>query len=61
MGHLHHRNKYSDHGNTEAKYGWEIDHIKPLAMGGLDNIDNLQPLQWENNRKKGDTYPWNCR
>ena len=52
--------KYSDHGNTEAKYGWEIDHIKPLAMGGLDNIDNFQPLQWENNRKKGDTYPWNC-
>jgi 5-methylcytosine-specific restriction endonuclease McrA len=49
--------KYSDHG-TEGTYGWEIDHIKPTAKGGSDDLANLQPLQWENNRRKSDTYPW---
>ncbi len=52
--------KYSEHGNTNSDYGWEIDHINPSANGGSDYLTNLQPLQWENNRQKGDTYPWSC-
>ena len=40
--------------------GWEIDHIKPVAAGGGDELDNLQPLYWKTNRTKGDTYPWVC-
>lgn len=52
------RNKY---GITE-KYGWEIDHIKPVAEGGTDDLSNLQPMHWENNRHKGDNYPnWECK
>lgn len=50
-------------GKTSAQLsgGWEIDHIKPLAQGGTDDFLNLQPLQWENNRNKGNAYPnWLC-
>jgi len=49
--------KFSDYGNTDSEHGWEVDHIKPVAKGGTDDLSNLQPLQWENNRRKGDTYP----
>ena len=52
--------KYSEHGNTKSEFGWEIDHIKPTAAGGSDDLGNLQPLNWKNNRAKADTYPWSC-
>ncbi len=52
--------KYSDHGDTDSKHGWEIDHIVPSALGGSDDLSNLQPLYWKTNRYKGDTYPWSC-
>ncbi len=50
--------RYTDHGNVNSSFGWEIDHIKPVSKGGSDDLINLQPLQWEVNRDKGDTYPW---
>jgi hypothetical protein len=43
------------YGNANSKFGWEIDHIEPVAKRGGDELENLQPLQWENNRRKGDT------
>lgn len=54
--------KRNEHGNTNSQHGWEIDHIKQKAQHGSDHISNLQPLQWENNRHKGDNYPnWSCK
>lgn len=52
------RNEY---GQTTDN-GWEIDHAKPVALGGGDELANLQPLQWSNNRHKSDNYPnWHCK
>jgi 5-methylcytosine-specific restriction endonuclease McrA len=52
--------KFSEFRNTASEYGWEVDHIKPVAAGGTDDLANLQPLHWETNRRKGDAYPWEC-
>lgn len=54
-----HAMKYALHG-SEVEFGWEIDHIKPVAKGGSDELANLQPLFWRTNREKGDNYPWSC-
>lgn len=51
---------FTDYGNQESIYGWQVDHIDP---NGGDQINNLRPLQWENNCAKSDSKggSWNCR
>ena len=62
--HLYRKDKYCNeihynkYGDTTSKYGWEIDHSKPVAKDGTDHPNNLQPLRWEENRIKSDNYPY---
>ena len=35
----------------------EVDHIIPLAKGGITSVDNLQTLCWKCNRSKGSKLP----
>lgn len=47
-----------DHyGLTNSEYGWQVDHLLPLCMDGTYDIVNMYPLQWQNNKRKGDNYP----
>lgn len=52
--------RYADFGDRDSMYGWEIDHILPVAMGGNDGLNNLQVLNWKNNTEKGDSLTWTC-
>ena len=49
--------RWQNHGDTGSPRGWEIDHIIADANGGGDELTNLQPLHWRNNRRKGDNPP----
>jgi hypothetical protein len=55
-----------DYGDTETtrirpngdgkrySYGWNVDHIFPLARNGKDVMNNYEPMHWINNNNKGD-------
>lgn len=50
--------RFSQYGDTSPDgFGWEVDHIVPVAKGGLTVLSNLQPLHWHNNRQKSDKLP----
>ncbi len=46
-----------DQYGQENSFGWEIDHVYPESKGGTDDLLNLRPMQWENNRTKHDDFP----
>ena len=41
----------------DSEFGWEIDHVFPVIMGGDDFEQNLRAMHWKNNESKGDDYP----
>ena len=48
--------KWSDYGNRDSLYGWELDHIVPISKGGSDEEHNLQALHWRCNTAKSDRF-----
>ena len=46
--------RWEQYGNRNSKRGWEVHHVVPQADGGSDELENLVPLQWENNASTGD-------
>lgn len=45
--------QFSQHGNRNSEYGWEIDHIVAVSLGGSDHMSNLRPLHWRVNAGLG--------
>jgi 5-methylcytosine-specific restriction endonuclease McrA len=43
---------------TQGQYGWEVDHKRPIEKGGTESLQNIQALHWEENKKKGNQYPY---
>jgi hypothetical protein len=41
--------KWSDYGDRDSQYGWEVDHITSKEHDGTDADSNLRALQWQNN------------
>jgi 5-methylcytosine-specific restriction endonuclease McrA len=37
---------------TDLPHGWNVDHIKPLVMGGTNDLENLNPACKECNNYK---------
>ncbi len=52
--------QFSQYGNRNSDYGWEVDHIIPVAMNGSDDLRNLRPLHWKNNAAKADGVALKC-
>ena len=44
---------YSEYGQSNSQYGWEIDHRHPSALGGVDHHSNLRALKCQTNRSLG--------
>lgn len=48
------RDKY---GMPDNDYGWDIEFIYPVALGGDDNLKNLRATHCANIKSKGNSYP----
>ena len=44
---------FSHYSNRNSQYGWEIDHIEFVDHVASKDLNNLRPLQWQNNICKG--------
>ncbi len=45
------------YGQRNKAFGWEVDHIRPVAGGGSDALSNLRPLYYKNNLRNAEWPP----
>ncbi|MDE6442716.1 MAG: hypothetical protein K2L12_08210 [Clostridia bacterium] len=43
-----------DYRNENSAYGWDFDHIQPIARNGSDTLNNIQITNIKTNREKAD-------
>lgn len=43
---------WSEYG-LRSDFGWQIDHIVPLSLGGPDSLGNLRARHWRGNMAAG--------
>jgi hypothetical protein len=56
---------YEDFENRESDFGWEIDHVIPIATLRLRKVprklwnheSNIRAMHWKNNQSKANAYP----
>jgi hypothetical protein len=48
---------FNSYGNKGSVFGWDIDHVWPIANGGGEDMINLRPLHLKNIEAKKDDYP----
>jgi 5-methylcytosine-specific restriction endonuclease McrA len=46
---------FNEYGQTSS-YGWEIDHIHPLSLGGSNQPKNEVATHWKANRVKSNHF-----
>lgn len=43
--------------DEDSEYGWDIDHIYPKSLGGVNDIKNLRPLHiWANRHRNNNIF-----
>ncbi len=45
--------RWSDYGDQSSEFGWHIDHVAPLAIGGIDAAHNTRARHWRGNTSAG--------
>src|SRR5574344_846204 len=57
---------YSDFENHNSDFGWDIDHVLPIAKLRLykvprtlwNHASNIRAMHWKNNQSKSNSYPY---
>lgn len=49
--------RYADFGNRHSPFGWELEYIVPIRLGGSSDAENLQALHWKASAARSEAVP----
>ena len=49
--------RYTDYGRRNSPFGWELELIVPVRMGGAQDGENLQALHWKATAARSEAIP----